>query len=235
MEQRRDRNCGRGKQGSEIDGAAGAANDSCDSHLGARTMADTITFYHNPMSRGRIAHWMLEEVGAPYETKMLSFEKREHKSPEYLAINPMGKIPAIVHRGVVVTEAAAICAYLADAFPQAGLAPSPSDPARGTYFRWLFFGAGCLEPAVVDRLFTRPQVDRPGTLGYGSYEDTLNALEGAITPGPFILGDRFSAADVYVGAEIFWGLLVKALEPRPAFLEYTERLSARPAFKRISA
>jgi glutathione S-transferase len=146
----------------------------------------------------------------------------------------MGKIPAIVHRGVVVTEAAAICAYLADAFPGAGLAPAPSEPARGTYYRWLFFGAACVEQALTDHAFARPPVEREGVIGYGSYENTLDALEKALTPGPFILGERFSAADVYVGAEIFWGLLVKALEPRPAFLEYTERLSARPAFKRIS-
>ena len=123
-------------------------------------MMERVTFYHNPMSRGRIAHWMLEESGAPYDVKILSFEKGEHKAPEYLAINPMGKVPAIVHRGTVVTEAAAICAYLADAFPQNDLAPALDDPARGTYYRWLFFGAGCIEPALVDRLFARAPVDR---------------------------------------------------------------------------
>ena len=129
----------------------------------------------------------------------------------------MGKIPAIVHRGTVVTETAAICAYLADAFPGKGLAPALDDPARGTYFRWLFFGAGCIEPALVDRMFERPPVPREGTLGYGSYERTLNALEKAVTPGPFILGSRFSAADVYVGSLIGWGMMVKSLEPRPVF------------------
>jgi glutathione S-transferase len=198
-------------------------------------MSDKITFYHNPMSRGRIAHWMLEEIGAPYETKILSFEKGEHKAPEYLAINPMGKIPAIVHRGTVVTESAAICAYLADAFPKQQLAPPPGDAARGTYYRWLFFGAGCIEPALIDKMFARAPVDRPGALGYGSYDDTLNAIEKAITPGPFILGERFSAADVYVGSQIGWGMMTKSLEPRPAFAAYFERLSARPAFKRIAA
>lgn len=197
-------------------------------------MSDKVIFYHNPMSRGRIAHWMLEEVGAPYETKILSFEKREHKAPEFLAVNPMGKIPAIVHRGTVVTESAAICAYLADAFPKAQLAPAPSDPARGTYYRWLFFGAGCIEPALVDKMFTRAPVERPGVLGYGNYEDTLNAIEKAITPGPFILGEHFSAADVYVGSQIGYGMLTKSLEPRPAFVAYFERCSARPAHKRTS-
>jgi glutathione S-transferase len=197
-------------------------------------MADQLTFYHNPMSRGRIAHWMLEELGVPYETKILSLDKREHKSPEYLAINPMGKIPTIVHNGTVVTEAAAICAYLADAFPKAGLAPALNDTARGTYFRWLFFGAGCVEPAMIDRMFARPQVERPGTLGYGSYEDTLNSLEKAITPGPWILGQRFSAADVYLGSEIGWGMFTKTLEPRPAFQEYVGRCAQRPAYKRAN-
>jgi glutathione S-transferase len=195
------------------------------------TMSETITFYHNPMSRGRIAHWMLEEVGAPYETRVLDFDANEHKTPEYLAVNPMGKVPAIVHRGVVVTEAAAICAYLADAFPAARLAPAADEPRRGTYFRWLFFGAGCVEPALIDRMFARPQVDRPGALGYGSYEATLGALESAVASG-WILGDRFSAADVYVGSQITWGLMTKALEPRPAFQRYAERCGARPALQR---
>jgi glutathione S-transferase len=197
-------------------------------------MMERVTFYHNPMSRGRIAHWMLEETGAPYDVKILSFEKGEHKAPEYLAINPMGKVPAIVHRGTVVTESAAICAYLADAFPQSDLAPALDDPARGTYYRWLFFGAGCIEPALVDRLFARPPVDRPGALGYGNYTDTLNALEQALAPGPYILGERFSAADVYVGSQIVWGMMTKSLEPRPAFEQYAARLSERPALQRIS-
>src|SRR5262245_27703651 len=124
-------------------------------------MSDSIVFYHSPLSRGRIVHWMLEEVGAPYEVKLVRMDQKEHKKPEFLAVNPMGKLPAIVHRGVVVTEAAAICTYLADAFPQAGLAPQPTDSKRGTYLRWLFFGAGCLEPALIDRMFSRPQVERP--------------------------------------------------------------------------
>jgi glutathione S-transferase len=199
------------------------------------TMTDEIVFHHNPMSRGRIVHFMLEELGQPYRVVLHSFEKREHKSPGYLAINPMGKIPAIEHRGTVVTEVAAICTYLADAFPSARLAPALDDPARGTYLRWLFFGAGCVEPAVVDHALKRPQVERPSALGYGSYEDTLAALEKAIAPGPFILGDRFSAADVYVGSQIGWGLMSKGLEPRPSFTAYAARIAERPAFKRVLA
>jgi glutathione S-transferase len=198
-------------------------------------MTDTIAFYHNPMSRGRIAHWMLEEANAPYEIKVVDFEKKEHKSPEFLAINPMGKLPAIVHRGTVVTETAAICAYLADAFPAAGLAPALDDPKRGSYLRWLFFGAGCVEPAIIDRMLERPAPSRTGALSYGTYADTLDTLERALTAGPHILGDRFSAADVYVGSAVGFGLMTKALEPRPAFVEYLGRLSQRPAYQRSTA
>ena len=138
-----------------------------------------------------------------------------------------------MQRGVVVTEAAAICTYLADAYPEAGLAPALNDPQRGTYLRWLFFGAGCIEPAIVDKLFARPPVERKGAVGYGSYDDTLNALETALTPGPFILGERFSAADVYVGAQVQWGLMVKGLDPRPKFQQYAERIAQRPALSQL--
>ncbi len=194
-------------------------------------MTDTVTFYHNPMSRGRIVHWMLEEAGAPYDVKVLSFEKQEHKSAEYLAINPMGKIPAIVHRGTVVTETGAICAYLADAFPAAKLAPATSDPARGAYYRWLFFAAGCLEPAVVDRALNRPPVEHTGALSYGTYDLTLNALERALAPGPFLLGDRFTAADVYVCSQIGYAVMTKAVAPRPVFDAYVARCAERPAYR----
>jgi glutathione S-transferase len=176
-------------------------------------MTDTIAFYHNPQSRGRIVHWMLEEVNAPYEIKVVDFDKKEHKAPDFLAINPMGKIPAIVHRGTVVTESAAICAYLGDAFPSAGLAPALDDPKRGTYLRWLFFGAGCVEPAIIDRMYSRPPPSRPTAMGYGNYADTLNTLEKAIG----------------------WGLGMKAIEPRPAFAAYLERVSKRPAYQRVMA
>ncbi|MDP9008607.1 MAG: glutathione S-transferase family protein [Pseudomonadota bacterium] len=198
-------------------------------------MTDTIAFYHNPQSRGRIVHWMLEEVNAPYEIKVVDFNKKEHKSADFLAINPMGKIPAIVHRGTVVTECAAICAYLADAFPAAGLAPATDDPKRGTYLRWLFFGAGCVEPAIIDQMFSRPPPSRPEALSYGNYTDTLNTLEKAISPGPFVVGERFSAADVYVGSAIGWGLMMKAVEPRPAFAAYMARVTQRPAHQRAMA
>ena len=129
-------------------------------------MSDEVVFYHNPRSRAQMAHWMLEEVGAPYRIVPISFEKGEHKSPEFLKVNPMGKLPTIVHRGIVVTETGAIIAYLADAFPAAGLAPAVSDPARGAYYRWLFFGAGCIEPALLDRMMKRPDVEPKSACGW---------------------------------------------------------------------
>lgn len=197
-------------------------------------MNDEITLYHNPQSRGLIALWMLEEVGATYRVEVLDFDKREHKAPSYLKLNPMGKIPTIVHRGTVITEAAAICAYLADAFPQAKMAPALDDPRRGTYYRWLFFGAGCIEPALLEKGTTRDAAEKR-RVAWGGYDDVLNALETALQPGPYILGDQVSAADIYVGAEISWGLMVGSLEPRPIFVEYANRLRARPASQRVGA
>ena len=196
-------------------------------------MSEEIVLYYNPMSRARIVHFMLEEVGKPYRMELVRFDKGEHKTPAFLAVNPMGKLPALVHRGTAVTEAAAICAYLADAFPAAGLAPALDSPQRGTYYRWMFFGAGCVEPALMDRMLSRPAADKPAALGYGCYEDTVNALERAVKPGPFILGDRFSAADVYIGSQIGFGMMVKALEPRPAFQDYANRVQQRPAYRRF--
>jgi len=197
-------------------------------------MSDEIVFYSSPMSRGRIVHWMLEEVGVPYRFEVVNLETRDQKKPAYLAVNPMGKVPAIVHRGTVVTEAGAICAYLADAFPAAALAPPTDSPARGTYYRWLFFGACCVEAAVTDRVHSRPAPSRPGALGYGSYEDTLATLEKALTPGPYLLGERFSAADVYIGSQIGFGMMTKSLEARPLFQEYMARLTERAAYKRFN-
>jgi glutathione S-transferase len=147
----------------------------------------------------------------------------------------MGKVPTIVHRGVVVTETPAICMYLADAFPQAGLAPALGDPQRGTYLRWFFFAAGCFEPALVDKMLNRPPVERKTALGYGTYEDTMNTLETAVSPGPFVLGSRFSAVDVYIASQIGWGLYVKSLEPQPWMLNYLKHTGERPAYKRVNA
>jgi glutathione S-transferase len=195
-------------------------------------MSDEIVFYHWPMSRGRMVHWMLEEVGAPYRVVVTNLEKGEHKSPEFLAVNPMGKLPTIVHRGTVVTECGAIIAYLADEFPAASLAPRVGDPARGAYLRWMFFAAGCVDPALIDRMLDRPIPERVGAVGYGRFEHVVDTIEKALAPGPYLLGDRFTAADLYVGAQLGFGLMTKALEPRPAYQGYLARVTARPAYKR---
>ena len=194
-----------------------------------------LVFFYNPMSRARVVRWMLEEVGVPYETRLVRFDNNQHKSAEFLAINPMGKLPAIKHGDTVVTEVAAICAYLADAFPAAQLAPPTSSFERGTYYRWMFFGSGCFEPAFTNHAFKRPPVDRPSAIGYGTYEDTLNTLEKALARGPFLLGERFSAADVFVGSQIGWAMMTKAIEPRPVFEQYLTHCGARPANQRAKA
>ncbi|GAA0870389.1 glutathione S-transferase family protein [Brevundimonas basaltis] len=181
------------------------------------------------MSRGRIVRWMLEEVGRPYRTVVLDYGTTM-KAPDYLTINPMGKVPALTWRDVTVTECAAICAWLADAFPESGLAPACDDPERGRYLRWLFFAAGPLEAAVTAKaLGLLAPADKAVMAGYGSFEQTVDALEQAMAPGPWILGDRFSAADVYVGSQIMWGLQFGTLPARDAFTAYAARLSGREA------
>lgn len=197
-------------------------------------MRDDLVFYTNPMSRGRIARWMLEEIGQPYETVVLDYATTL-KSPAYLAINPMGKIPALTHGDAVVTECAAICAYLADAFPQAGLAPAIGSKARAPYFRWLFFAAGPIEAAITNKQFgleLPPGKDR--AVGYGSLEAVLNALEQGVAKSRYLAGDAFSAADLYVGSHISFGFMFGTIEKRPAFVEYWERLSTRPAYLRAA-
>jgi glutathione S-transferase len=192
-------------------------------------MSDELVFYTHPQSRGQIVRWMLEELGVPYRTEVLEYAA-SMKSPEYLAINPMGKVPAIKHGGVVVTEAGAICAYLADAFPQAGLAPPLGDKRRGPYFRWMFFAAGPLEQAITNQNFgVEITPDRKRMVGYGCYEDAINAAETALTAGDYLLGDQFSAADVYFGSAIGFFLQFGSIPPRPLFTAYAERLRSRPA------
>ena len=199
-------------------------------------MTEEIVFYHNPRSRSQMVHWMLEEASAPYRIVPIDFEKGEHKASAFLAINPMGKLPTIVHRGVVVTETAAIIAYIADNFPKAGLAPEPEDARRGAYYRWLFFGAGCFEPALLDKMMKRPEVERKAAVGWGSYEEVLAALKTALAGGPYLLGETFSAADVYVGSEIRFAMMFGApgLKGEKVFDDYVARLSARPAAQRTA-
>jgi glutathione S-transferase len=190
---------------------------------------DELTFYTNPMSRGRIVRWMLEEIGQPYRTQVIEYGP-PMKSPEYLAINPMGKVPAIRHGGAVVSEAAAICTYLADAFPEAGLAPPPGDPLRGPYYRWMFFGAGPVEAAATAKSFgfVAPP-GKEGMLGYGTYDAVIDTLDRELSTRTYFVGDRFTAVDVYLGCQIGWGMTFGSIEKRPSFERYWERLSNRPA------
>ncbi|KEZ78200.1 glutathione S-transferase family protein [Salinisphaera hydrothermalis] len=194
--------------------------------------ADLI-FYTNPMSRGRIVRWMLEETGATYDTEILDYAT-SMKAPAYLAINPMGKVPAIVHSGQVVTECAAICAYLADVFPDAGLAPPVT--ARAAYYRWLFFAAGPLEQAEINRyLGVTPTEQQARMAGYGRYELVVDVLDQMLSANPYVSDSGFSAADVYVGAHVIWGLQFGSLPERDAFKLYAARLTEREAYQRATA
>jgi glutathione S-transferase len=194
-----------------------------------------LTLYHAVPSRSSIARWMLEEVGEAYEVRLLDLQAGDSRRPDYLAVNPMGKVPAIDHDGVIITEAAAICAYLADAFPKAGLSVPIGDKRRGPYLKWLFFGPGCVEPAVTDRAFPRKDEARRSTLGYGDYDTVMDVLAKAVAGGPYILGDQFTAADVIIGANLRWGMMFKLIPERPEFVAYVRRLSERPAVKRADA
>jgi glutathione S-transferase len=192
-------------------------------------MSDELVFYTNPMSRGRMVRWMLEELGQPYRTVLLDYGT-SMKDPAFLAINPMGKVPALTHGEAIVTEGAAICTYLADAFPQAGLAPPPANKARAPYLRWMFFAAGPLEQAVTNQaLGLHPPVERSAMVGYGRLEDALDTIEAAVAASPYIAGDRFSAADIFLSGQIGWGVLGVAKERAPRFKDYLERINGRPA------
>ncbi len=192
-----------------------------------------LTLYTNPTSRGRIARWMLEEVGAYYAVEILGYGGTM-ADDAYRAINPMAKVPAIVHDGRVVTECAAICAYLAEAFPQAGLAPTADE--RADYYRWMFFAAGPVEQAVINRsLGVTPTADQQRMVGYGDYDRVVTTLEAAVQRHPYIAGDRFTAADVYVGSHLMWGTQFGTLPKLDAFIAYVARLADRPAHVRASA
>ncbi|MBE2990508.1 glutathione S-transferase family protein [Sphingomonas sp. CFBP 13603] len=189
-----------------------------------------LTLYTNPMSRGRIARWMLEEVGAEYETVVLGYDTTM-KDEAYRAINPMAKVPALVQNGKTITECAAICAYLAEAFPESGLAPNADE--RADYYRWLFYAAGPVESAITNRsLGVVPTDAQQRMVGYGSFDAVVDVLERAISTHPYIAGDRFTAADVYVGSQILFGLQFGSLPKREVFADYAARLIERPAYKR---
>ena len=193
-------------------------------------MADLI-FYTNPQSRGRIVRWMLEEVGQPYETQAIQFD--ELKSERYLAINPMGKVPAINHKGHVVTECAAICTYLADVFSEAMLGPKADEKAD--YYRWLFYAAGPLEAAVSNQAMGWvPSPERERMFGYGNFERAVAVLDELLSSRDFVCGDRFTAADVYVGSQIMFPMQFGMLPEHQSFVQYRSRLQKRAAYTRAN-
>ena len=195
-------------------------------------MSDQPTLHTNPRSRGAIVRWMLEEIGAPYQVVYHEYGDAM-RTPEFLAMNKMAKVPVLKHGDKTVTECAAICAYLADAAPAAGLAPPPAE--RADYYRWMFFVAGPFEAAVVDRaLGLEHPVEKRAMSQYGAYESVMDALQGALEGRSYIAADQFTAADVYVGAHMIWGLQFNTVEKRPGFEEYAERLKARAAYKRAA-
>lgn len=197
-------------------------------------MPDKLILYTNPQSRGRVARRMLEELGVPYETKVLEYG--ENRKPEFLAINPMGKFPTLVHNDVVITENAAIITYLADAFPEKNLAPPLGSTERGTYFRWIFFASGPVEAALTDKylgLEIKPEMKV--SLGYGSPEDVISTLDNFLSNNQYVLGDKFSAADVYLGSLIDFYLQFKMLPQLDSFVRYAELINARPAIIRAGA
>jgi glutathione S-transferase len=195
-------------------------------------MADLTLYTVTVPSRSAIARWMLEEVGEPYEVRVLDHAAGEHHQPAYLEINPMGKVPAIRHGETVVAEAAAICLYLAETFPQAGLNVPVGDPRRGAFLKWLFFGPSCIEPAVLDVAFPRKETAPRGSVGYGDFETVMKVVEDGLKLGPFILGDKFTAADIIIGSLLRWGMMSGMVPKRENFLSYASRLEERPALQR---
>ena len=195
-----------------------------------------LTLYHAAPSRSSLVLWMLEEVGEPYEVRLVSFKRGENARPEFLAVNPMGKVPVLKHGETIITEAAAICTYLADAYPAARLAVPVGDPRRGIYLKWLFFGPSCLEPAILERAYPRQQTPPRAALGFGDFDSVVNVLaEAAAAAQPHLLGKQFTAADVVIGSGLRWGLTFGLLPARGDFTTFLARLDARPACARAAA
>lgn len=196
------------------------------------TTQDEIVLYHWHQSRSTMARWILEEIGQPYRVELVDITSGQQQAPGFLAINPMGKVPTLKHGATIVSEVSAIACYLADRFPEAGLAPAIDDPSRGPYLKWLFFAPGCIEPAVIHKAMGWPEARR-GTLGWGSYDDTMKVLaDAAINAAPWLLGEQFTAADVVVGGQVRWGLQFGTIPKHPALEAYAQRLGERPALKR---
>jgi glutathione S-transferase len=194
-----------------------------------------LTLYHASPSRSSVVRWMLEETGEPYDIQLVRLTEGDQMKPDYLAINPMGKVPALRHGEVVITEGAAICTYLADAFPQARLNVPIGDPRRGIYLKWLFFGPSCVEPAITDRAFPRAEQPRRGMLGYGDFDTVMEVVAKAVAKGPCLMGEQFTAADVVVGSGVRWGTMFKLMPDRPEFEPYVARLTQRPALQHADA
>ena len=186
-----------------------------------------LTLYHASPSRSSVALWMLEETGQPYDIKLMQLSAGDNLKPDYLAINPMGKVPALRHGDTVITELAAICTYLADEFPDKKLNVPIGTPKRGAYLKWLFFGPGCAAP--------RKEEARRAMLGYGDFDTTMNVLAKAVEKGPWLMGDQFTAADVVIGANIRWGMIFKMVPERKEFVDYAARIAMRPAAQRAEA
>ncbi len=195
----------------------------------------SLTLFHCAPSRSSVVLWMLEEIGEPYDIHLLNMKKGENRDAAYLAVNPMGKVPALKHDNAIITESAAICTYLADAFPQAGLNVPVGHPQRGPYLKWLFFGPGVLEGAILDRAFPRAAEAPRAALGYGDFDTAMTVVADAVTPGPFLLGAQFTAADVVVGSNLRWGTFFKLIPERKEFTDYIARLGERPAQQRATA
>ena len=195
----------------------------------------TLTLYHASPSRWSIVRWMLEETGEPYDLHLLKLAEGEQMKPDYLAVNPMGKVPALRHGDAVITEAAAICTYLADEFPHAHLNVPIGDPRRGVYLKWLFFGPACIEPAITDRAFPRVEQPRRSTLGYGDFDTVMDVVAKGLAKGPYLMGEQFTAADVVIGSTLRWGMMFNLLPKRPEFVDYVQRLEKRPALQRATA
>jgi glutathione S-transferase len=194
-----------------------------------------LTLYHAAPSRSSIPLWLLEEIGEPYDLHILSLKNGDNRQPDYLAVNPMGKVPALKHGNTVITESAAICTYLADEFPRAGLNVPVGDPRRGAYLKWLFFGPSCIEPAIMDRAFPRQGEAQRSALGYGDFDTTMDVVAKAVGHGPYILGEQLTAADVVIGSTLRWGMMFKLIPERPEFTAYVARLAQRPALQRAEA
>lgn len=196
-------------------------------------MSDLLLYHASP-SRSSAVLWMLEEIGQPYDIHLLSLDAKENRQPDYLAVNPMGKVPALKHKGAVITEAAAICTYLADEFPQAGLNVPIGDARRGPYLKWLFFAPSCIEPAVLDR-FLKHEGGPQRMIGWGDFDSVLGTMQKGLATGPYLLGDKFTAADVVMGSAVRFGMVFKMLPELPEFKAYSARLGARPAMQRAQA